>query len=111
MLCDCRFLLRFVSLAVCLSRGFSDNFASLPRKKVRKITSEVTVSANILAILDNAGLEKENLPRRIVILARSRITFAGFLRRVAFLKGINSCASNRCNVYRFYGTEFGHKFS
>ena len=32
-------------------------------------------------------------------------------KTLAFLKEINSCASNRCNVYRFYETVFSDKFS
>ena len=70
---------------------------------MRKINSEVTVSANISAILNNLGLERENS-----FLARPRVTFAVFRRGI---NGIDSRASNRCNDYWFYEIELGEKLS
>ena len=47
---------------------------------MRKINSKVTVSENF-GHFEELGVERENLPRRILFLARSRRTFAVFRRR------------------------------
>ena len=95
------------SLTGCLSHGFSDNFCIPSEEKVRKRNSEIMVSENISAILDR----RENFRRRILFLACSRVTFAVFHQGLVCFSTESTRASNRCNDYRFYESEFDEKFS
>ena len=104
-----------VFLSVCLSRGFSESFEFLRRKKCGKEIRKLTVSSKLVAVLNTIGLEKEHFQRRIFVRARSRVKFAGFSSTTrVFLDGIRLVLQTGATLIGFSKknsvTSFGETF-